>query len=152
MGEKAPDLRLDRLEGGEVSLAELTANGPVVLVFFKVSCPVCQLTFPFLDRIHASGGLPVYGISQNDARDTREFSRRFRLAFPMLLDDEAKGFPVSNAYGVSSVPTWFLVEPGGTVARAVEGWRKAEVAKLGAMAGVQPFLQEDRNLPEWKAG
>ena len=112
-GSRAPAYRLSRLEGGEVTLAELTARGRVLLVFFKVTCPVCQLTVPFLERLHASGNLAIYGISQNDAADTREFNSYFGATYPTLLDSEDDDFPVSNQYGISSVPTMFLVEPDG---------------------------------------
>ena len=43
----------------------------------------------------------------------------------MLLDREEDDFPASNAYGISRVPTMFLVERGGTVARVIEGWSQA---------------------------
>ena len=85
-GSPAPDFRLSRLAGGEATSGELISHGPVLLAFFKVTCPVCQLTFPYLERLHAAGTLPVYGISQNDARDTREFNREFGVTFPTLLD------------------------------------------------------------------
>ena len=108
-GTLAPGFRLALLEGGEVTLADLIAGGPVLLAFFKVTCPVCQMTMPFLERLHQEGGLRIYGISQNDAEDTREFNRYFGVSFPTLLDSEEAGYPASNAYRISSVPTMFLV-------------------------------------------
>ncbi len=150
-GSPAPDFRLTRLEGGETALAEIAARGPALLVFFKNTCPVCQMTLPFLDRIHRAGSLPIYGVSQDDAQDTREFMRQFGVTFPMLLDREEADYPASNAYGISSVPTAFLVERDGTVSRVIEGWQKAEVEGLGALAGVAVFRAND-NVPAWKAG
>jgi peroxiredoxin len=150
VGARAPEFRLPRLDGGDISLAEIAAQGPALLAFFKVSCPVCQLTLPFLERLQA-GTLPVYGISQNDAADTRAFAKRYRSTLPMLLDSQASGFPVSNAYGISSVPTMFLVERDGSIAQTMLGWRKQEIAALGATAGVRVIGPED-NVPEWKAG
>ena len=150
-GTLAPEFRLPRLEGGEVSLDEMRARGPALLAFFKVTCPVCQMTFPFLERIQSSGRLPIYGVSQNDARDTRDFHRRFGVTFPTLLDSEDAGFVVSNAFGISSVPTLFLIKTDGSVARVIEGWSKSEVERLGALAGVKPFRPND-SVPEWKAG
>jgi peroxiredoxin len=150
-GSLAPGFRLARLDGGETTLAEIAAGGPALLAFFKVSCPVCQMTLPFLERIHAGGGLPIYGISQNDVADTREFMAEFGVSFPMLLDSEDDDFPASNAYGISSVPTMFLVERDGTVSRAIEGWQKAEIERLGTLAGVQVLRATD-NVPAWKAG
>jgi peroxiredoxin len=151
-GERAPDFRLARLDGsGESTVQDLIDAAPVVLAFFKVSCPVCQMTLPFLDRVHTPGSLAVYGISQNDPADTRDFNRRFGVTFPTLLDPEEDSFPVSNAFGISSVPTLFLVERDGTISRVVEGWQKAEVQALGSKVGVVAVRQGD-NVPEWKAG
>ncbi len=150
-GQKAPEFRLNRLGGGSVSLQEIAASGPALLAFFKVSCPVCQLTFPFLEEIHSPGRLAVYGISQNDESDTRDFNHRFGVNFPTLLDSEGHGFQASNAYGISSVPTLFLVETDGTVSNVIEGWQKAEVQRLAGIAGTNPFEGSD-HVPEWKAG
>ncbi|HEY9141182.1 MAG TPA: TlpA disulfide reductase family protein [Bryobacteraceae bacterium] len=151
VGTRAPEFRLARLGGGEAALTDLLAAGPALLAFFKVSCPVCQMTLPFLERIHAGGGLPVYGISQNDGPETRQFAQDYGLRFPMLLDAEDNGFPASNAYGISHVPTTFLVEPDGMVGRLVAGWIKQDILWLGARAGVNPIGADD-HVPEWKAG
>ncbi|HLK67147.1 MAG TPA: TlpA disulfide reductase family protein [Bryobacteraceae bacterium] len=150
-GTPAPAFQLDGLDGESVSLADLISKGPVLLAFFKVSCPVCQMTFPFLERLHSAGTLPIYGISQNDAADTREFNREFGITFPILLDREESDFVVSNTYGISSVPTLFLVGRDGGIFRVIEGWRKTEMEWLGTQAGVMPFRSSDR-VPEWKAG
>ena len=150
-GSLAPGFRLATLEGGEITLADLIASGPVLLAFFKVTCPVCQMTMPFLDRLHRQGSLPVYGVSQNEPEDTREFNQEFGVSFPTLLDSEDAGFPASNAYGLSSVPTMFLVEPDGTLSRVMEGWNKIDMDWLAARAGVSLFRPED-NVPAWKAG
>lgn len=150
-GTHAPDFRLPQLNGGEISLREIAANGPALIAFFKISCPVCQLTFPFIERIHTPAKLPVYGISQNDADDTRGFAQRFGVNFPVLLDTKQSGFAISNAFGISSVPTMFLIERDGTISRVFVGWRKQEIDWLAAKAGVSAF-RKGENLPEWKAG
>jgi peroxiredoxin len=150
-GTLAPEFRLDRLNGGSTTFAEILAGGPALLAFFKISCPVCQMTFPFLERIYAAGAVRVFGISQNDAADTREFNQEFGVTFPTLLDSEDNGFPASNDYGISSVPTMFLVEPGGRIANVIEGWHKREMEGLAAPALASLFRPEDY-VPEWKAG
>ena len=149
-GERAPEFRLPLLGGGESSLTDLIASGPVLLAFFKVSCPVCQLTFPYLERIHAAGTLPVYGVSQNGTAETRDFNRAFGVTFPTLLDPEGS-FPASNAFGLANVPTLFLVERDGAVAKVIDGWSKADIQSLGAKAGANPF-RDGEYVPEWKAG
>lgn len=144
-GAAAPNFTLPLLDGGEASLAQIISGGAALLAFFKISCPVCQLTLPFLQRLHDEGTTKVYGVSQNDAGDTRDFARSFNLSLPTLLDPE-KTYPVSNAYGISGVPTMFLMDGAGMISRVIEGWRKQEMAALGVS-----FAAQER-VPEWKAG
>ena len=49
---RAVDFSLAGLDDKKYSLAESLKEGPVLAAFFKSSCPVCQLTFPFLERVH----------------------------------------------------------------------------------------------------
>ncbi|HYH00343.1 MAG TPA: redoxin domain-containing protein [Terriglobales bacterium] len=88
-GTFAPDFRLPNVGGGDLSLADVLRRGPVVLAFFKVSCPVCQLALPYVERLHAAsaGAASVIGISQNDEKLTRVFMSEYGLSLPVLLDD-----------------------------------------------------------------
>ena len=45
-GAKAPDFTLSTLDGKPFSLAQKLSEGPVVLAFFKVSCPSLPVCFP----------------------------------------------------------------------------------------------------------
>lgn len=126
-------------------------SGPILLVFFKVTCPVCQLTLPYLQRLHDAGGITVIGVSQNTFEDTLEFTDYYRITFPTILDAEDDNFPVSNAYGISSVPTSFLIEPDGMISRVIEGWQKAEIEALGQRVNAA-IIQPTDNVPRWKAG
>jgi peroxiredoxin len=152
-GAAAPDFQLCRLEGGHASLADLIAGAPALLAFFKTSCPVCQLTLPFLDRLRdgASSSLNVVGVSQDEAGATREFNEQFGIRFPVLLDTAKAGYQASNAYGITHVPTLFLVERDGAISRSVEGFVKRDLEDLALRAGVAIF-QPGENVPEWKAG
>jgi peroxiredoxin len=141
-GDRAPTLPL---------LENVLAGGPALLAFFKVSCPVCQFTFPFLERIAQSGTVRVFGVSQDDAKATARFAKEFGVTFPLLLDEQPAGYAASNAFGVSTVPTLFLIDAGGVVAFSGEGFVKRDLADLGRRAGVEVFGQ-DEYVPEWKAG
>jgi Peroxiredoxin len=55
-GRPAPDFRLPDLQGAETSLDQLLPHGPVLVVFFKVSCPTCQ------SLCHSSTGSPPAGV------------------------------------------------------------------------------------------
>jgi hypothetical protein len=112
---------------------------------------VCQLTFPYLERLYAGGKLPVYAICQNDAEDARDFNQEYGVTFPTFLDNEETDFVASNEYGISSVPTAFLIGPGGKIERVIEGWSKRDMEWLGQQSGVTVFRQDDR-VPELKPG
>ena len=153
-GQHAPDFRLDDLNGGTRALSELLVEGPVFLAFFKVSCPTCQFTLPFLDRIYrgpASSGAKMFAVSQDDAEATREFHREFGISMPTLLDSARNGYPASNAYLLSYVPSMFLIERDGTISWSLVGFHKKELEALGTRLGVAPFRPEER-VPEMKSG
>ena len=150
-GVAAPSFQLKSLDGGKKSLEDILAAGPALLAFYKVGCPVCQLTFPYLQRLAAGSSIQIIGISQDDDSSTKGFNQRFGVTFPTLLDQSKENYPASNAYGISSVPSVFLVEKDGQVAQAFSGFSKRDLETVGQRAGVQPFRPED-NVPDWRAG
>lgn len=160
-GVQAPEIELQYLDGKKFSLKEERKKGPVVAVFFKVSCPVCQMALPYLDRIYKayarSGAFTFIGVSQDNAADTRTFNRQFNVSFPVLLDPAGK-YPVSNAYGLTNVPTTFLVSPEGEIDFASVSWSKADVeqlnrrlASMSNATAAQIFLPGEK-VAEYKPG
>ena len=139
-GTKAPEFELNTLDGKKFSLREELARWPVVLVFFKVSCPTCQYALPFLERLHkvyGAKGVRLFGISQNSAKDTAAFNKEFGVTFPVLLDD-THTYPVSNAYGLTNVPSVFWVGQDGEIEISSVGWVKADFEKVNhKMAGAE---------------
>jgi peroxiredoxin len=150
VGDKAPEFLLDNLNGWQQSLAGLLQQGPVLLAFFKVSCPVCQLALPFLDRI-GKGTLPVVVISQDNESATTQFHKTYGISLPTLLDRSETRYVASNAFGIQHVPTTFLVEPDGTISTVVEGFRKADLESIGLRSGIITFKATE-SVPAWKAG
>lgn len=130
-GHSAPDFSLRDAAGNSYSLSEALKKGPVVIAFFKISCPVCQFTFPFLERLYKTYSGPnvsFWGISQDDALDTRDFAEEFGVTFPQLLDDER--YTISNLYGLTNVPTFFLVAQTGEVIVSSVGFDKAKLQRI----------------------
>jgi cytochrome c biogenesis protein CcmG/thiol:disulfide interchange protein DsbE len=132
-GKMAPGFSLKGLDGKEYSLPSLTQKGPVVAAFFKISCPVCQFTFPFLERLYkryGGDGITFLGISQDDAKATKSFASEYGVTFPIALDE--KGYPASNAYGLTNVPTIFLIDTHGAVKVTCVGFGKKEMETIAA--------------------
>lgn len=150
-GASAPAFELKDVASAVVSSQTLLERGPALLFFFKISCPVCQFAARFIERLAATTNYQVIGISQDDAASTREFNRLKGVSFPVLLDESRQRFPVSNAFGIYSVPSLFLIEPDGAITTAFTGFSKQDFEKLGARAGVAPF-QPDEKVPAFRAG
>ena len=160
-GIVAPDFSLPTLEGHHVSLRHLLQRGPVVLAFFKVSCPVCQYAFPFYERMfHANQGanVTVLGISQNDMRKTADFRHEYGVNFPLAIDDDANHYAVSSAYGLTNFPTLFYNAPSGDIEMSSVGWSKRDVdevnAKLAAHRGQKASVlwRAGESVHEFRAG
>lgn len=134
-GSKAPGFAVKGLDGQEFTLGKLLDKGPVVAAFFKASCPVCQFTFPFLERLYkryGGDGVTFLGISQDDVRTTKDFAKEYGATFPMALDEKAKGYVASNAYGLTNVPTIFLIGGDTTVTVSSTGFDKADLEAIAA--------------------
>ncbi len=150
-GAHAPDLTLTGLDGGRRPLLEMARERPTVFAFLKVSCPVCQMTFPFFERLSASKTHEFVAISQDHSGATASFNSRFGVTFPAMLDLAAEGYPASNAFGISHVPTAFLVSAEGVIEWVMEGFSRAQMIELGEKAGVPTFVAGEY-VPEWKSG
>jgi len=158
-GNLAPSFTLKALDGREFSLGKLLEAGAVVAAFFKVSCPVCQFTFPFLERIfqrYGRDGVSFVGVSQDDAKSTKEFADKYGVSFPLVMDE--KDYPVSNAYALTNVPTIFLIEPDGAVKVSCTGFVKADLETIAKeLAGrrkIKPaaLFRPDEKVPALQPG
>jgi peroxiredoxin len=159
-GARAPDFTLPMMSGRQFSLQEALARGPILAAFFKISCPVCQYAFPFLQRIyeaHGNKNVTIVGISQNDKRDTATFTREYGVTFPVLLDD-VSAYPASNAYGLTNVPSIFWISQDGEIEISSVGWVRKEMEEFNHRAaeasgdGRKDLFHPDEQVADFRAG
>lgn len=146
-GQHAPAIRLHRADGAVVELHDLLREGRTLLAFFKTTCPTCMLALPFLDRL---SGAAVFGVSQDDRARTEEFQREYGFASPSLYDPAGR-YEASNAFGITHVPSMFLIEQDGRVSWSSVGFYRAELDELGRMLGCEVFTPAD-HVPAMKGG
>jgi len=160
VGTDAPDFELRAMDGRRFALHEELAHGPILLAFFKVSCPTCQYAFPFLERLEQAYGhksVHIFGVSQNGPKDTAAFTKEFGVTFPVLLDDTEK-YPVSNAYGLTNVPSIFWIAQDRKIEVSSVGWVKADFTAINrnmAEAGqAQPaaLFRPGEDVRDFRAG
>ena len=157
-GFEAPLFDLPLLGGGQFSLRDALTQSPVVLAFFKVSCPVCQYAFPLYEQLatKTSDAVRVIGISQDDESASRNFAKMYSVTFPIALED-VKRYTVSNAYGLTNVPTLFEIAQDGRIAISCVGWDKGVVEDLyrrhaaSAKPGF-PLFPPSSGIADFRAG
>jgi peroxiredoxin len=159
-GVRAPNFELSTVDGQRISLDDALQKGPVLLAFFKVSCPVCQYAFPFIERLYRANhgaNVTVLGISQDNRKDTKEFLRTYGVTFPVALDD-AKNYAASNAYGLTSVPTVFCITADGEIEISSVGWSKADLEAINKKLSEElqrvptPLWRKGEDIEDFRAG
>jgi peroxiredoxin len=158
-GKPAPQFSLNAIDGRNYALQEGLKNGPLLVAFFKVACPTCQYTFPFLERIYQqlrTAGVQVWGVSQDGLKDSERFARERSVTFPILIDDYP--YAVSRAYRLEEVPSLFLIAPDGAVAIASEGFAKQDLIAMqqslarSLSVPAAALFQPKEKIPDFKPG
>lgn len=150
IGDLAPEVLLFDAAGKRHSLTSLLDAGPVLLAFFKVSCPTCQLTLPYLQRISGEK-VRIVPVSQDNPAAALRFSQAFGVHLPFLFDREEDDYPASNSFGLTNVPAMFLVERDRRISWEWIGFHKRQLESVAERTGL-PIFQPGDMVPESKAG
>jgi cytochrome c biogenesis protein CcmG/thiol:disulfide interchange protein DsbE len=116
-----PDFSLPTLDGHRWKLSD--HRGDVVLVnFWATWCPPCRAEIPsFMKLSRQLAGQPfaIAGIAMDDggAADVAPFVRNEHINYPVLLPDSS----FSLGDGIDSLPTSFLVDKHGRIAKVYVG-------------------------------
>jgi len=130
-------------------------TGTRSLFFYKVTCPVCQLSAPVTQRIEEAYPGTVAGIGQDPDEKLLAFAREYRWTFDSTPD--LPPYDVSEAYGIRVVPTVVLIHDG-VVDDVVESWDRdgynrvsSRLAGLTGRTAVAASEQGD-GLPSFRPG
>lgn len=127
IGRPAPDFTLPDLDGRPHRLSELRGR-VVVLDFWATWCQPCVLAMPLLDKVHhryRERGVVVCGVNL-EGRDKADMVKRF-------VADQGYGFTIlaggmignglDRVYGVTGVPTSFVIDQNGVIRYRHIGYR-----------------------------
>jgi peroxiredoxin len=111
LGDMAPLFTLKDPEGHPVSSADLLAQGPLVLTFYRgVWCPYCNMELQALQAFLPSiqhAGASLLAISPQIAANSRKSQRINELQFPILSDPRND---VAAAFGLRFELPDYLIE------------------------------------------
>jgi peroxiredoxin len=128
----APDFSLKTLEGQEVTLASL--KGKVVLIdFWATWCGPCRESIPHLVDLYKNyreKGFEVIGVSvdKGESEVVRRYSKAMNIPYPILIASDA----VTRNYGVTALPTTFLIDREGKIQERVIGFNSKIAKELAA--------------------
>ena len=130
VGSPAPAwVGLEPMSGFPSTIAAL--HGRVVLIDFWASwCGPCRIVAPILagwQSRYGSQGLSVVGVTTDSAEDAALYKERTNLRYPIASDPRAE---TSGIYGVSALPTMFLVDKRGVVREVSVGYNPADDARI----------------------
>jgi thiol-disulfide isomerase/thioredoxin len=129
----APDFTAKTFDGKEVSLSDL--RGKIVIIdFWATWCGPCRRTMPLLDKFYKDErgeDVEVYGINvweRGGTEKVQPFIEKEGYRFPILLADNE----VASRYGVSGIPTMFVIDKEGRVAYKHVGYNPQIISILSA--------------------
>ena len=110
----------DILGGGEVAMASLLGQRPVVLNFWAAECPPCRAELPEFQSFHENYGdrVLVLGIDlgqftgQGTPEQGRELLAELGVRFPAGYTEDASALP---NYAVLGLPTTVFIDADGSV-------------------------------------
>jgi cytochrome c biogenesis protein CcmG/thiol:disulfide interchange protein DsbE len=126
--DHAPQFALKDLKGHTLHLKDLRGK-VVILNFFATWCAPCRQEIPDLQRLYKrfnDKGLEIVGISldMEGARLLDSFVQYYRITYPIVLGTREV---VVDYGGIKGIPTSFLIDRSGRVAKHFVGFRPVHV-------------------------
>jgi peroxiredoxin len=115
-GAVAPEFRLPRIDGGELTLNEVRGRR-VLLVFSDPECGPCEELAPRLEELHMRRrDLQVVVVSRREIDANRAKAAKLGLSFPIVVQRQ---WEISREYGMFATPIGYLIDEEGIIVRDV---------------------------------
>lgn len=116
-GMEAPDFKSTAIDGGELSLAGFRGRY-VLLDFWGTKCGPCLEGLPDLKSVYSSFSrdrFEIVGIAQDDPTWLRQFVSDNGIEWPQVTQDRSEdgAADILDAYRVTGIPSYFLIDPDG---------------------------------------
>ena len=132
-GRKAPNFKLENIEGDYVELNQYLGKGPVLLSFFATWCKPCLEEMVENQKLYdefKEKGFQLIGIATDDERTVakvKPYVRSKHYTFPILLDTNSE---VSRIYYAQAIPFTVLLDKNGTIVYSHLGYMRGDELQI----------------------
>jgi peroxiredoxin len=124
-------------------------DGRRAVVFYKVTCPTCQIAAPAMERLYTALPEAFTAVGQDPPEKLEGFAQQYGTTFTVVPDTAP--YPVSEAWGLRTVPTLFVLEDG-KVSDLVESWDRDAWNRAAVALTGSPVSEEGDGLPPFRPG
>ena len=148
--QKAPNFKLEDLNGEYVELRNLLGDGPLLISFWATWCKPCVEELNEYKKLYSeykSKGFNIIAISTDDEKTVakvKPFVKSKNYNFPVLLDTNSE---VARKYYVQNVPYTFLLDEKGNIVYSHLGYKRGDELqvkkKVEALLSSSPVKTSD---------
>lgn len=134
VGQDAPEVKLDLLDGDNLQLASYRGKKIVILDFWATWCGPCVRAMPIIEKVaekFKDKGVLLFAVNvQEEPDDIKKFLEETELKVAVALDKEGT---VSQAYKAEGIPQTVIVGKDGSV----------QVVRVGFSPNLEEELTKD---------
>lgn len=130
---KAPNFKLDNIEGKTVQLKDYLGEGPILVCFWSTWCKPCLEEIKIYHKMYkkyASKGMKMIAISNDNERSVakvKPFVKRKKYTFDVLLDMNRK---IAKKYYANNVPHTVVINKDGKIVYSHAGYKHGDEKKV----------------------
>jgi thiol-disulfide isomerase/thioredoxin len=113
----APVLEVSAIGGESFHLSD--GQGPSLVHFWGIWCPICQLEEGTIDSLARDHRVITVALASGSDKEILAYMRDAGLDFPVINDDSGR---IAEQWGVAGVPTSFVVNAAGEVVFVTSGY------------------------------
>ena len=120
VGAAAPEFKIKDADGKDISLADLTAKGPVLLRL-TCGCSGCDKELAYFQAIHEaykSSGLTGVAVFKEPDAKVAAYVKEKKLNMLYAVDSKGESW---NVFQTKTMPTNFLIDKGGKIVAIAAG-------------------------------
>lgn len=141
-GDKVPSFKTTDEEGNPVSSKDLLGSKFVIYFYPKDDTPGCTKEACSIRDDHSAFKklkIPVFGVSKDSAKSHQKFRTKYKLPFPLLMDEDTK---ITSAFGAWGEKSMYGRKYMGTIRSTFIVNEKGKIEKVFPKVNVSEHAKE----------